>query len=181
MHARRSPRGLLHWPQGNRNPVLLPRHLRDLCPQQSLLLCDRVANINGNSWSAERPSGTNFHVHGPCHRKSCTNSYTPLTGATPVLTPTTSTPSLVNCDLRQGVTRNGSSSASLRISDPPAPEPDSSSAPIMIDQDGDPIRRPADEPIETDSPTQTLPTPPKTATALDPQGVQGRYGLQARA
>jgi len=96
-----------------------------------------------------------------------------LTGATPVHTPTASSPSLVHRDLRQGVTRSGSSSTSprrLRITDrapAPAPERGSSSAPIVIDEDDDPIQRSAHEPIEIDSPTQTLPTPPKTA------GVQG--------
>ena len=103
----------------------------------------------------------------------------PLTGTTPVHTPTTSTPTIVHRDLRQGGTRSAPSSASpckLRITDrapAPAPEPGSSSAPIVIDEDDDPIRRPADESIEIDSPTETLPTPLTTATASDPQGVQG--------
>ena len=103
----------------------------------------------------------------------------PLTGATPVHTPTTSTPTLVHRNLRQAVTRNGSSSASpckLRITDrapAPAPEPGSSSAPIVIDEDDEPMRRPAHEPMKIDSPIQTLPTSLKTETASDPQGVQG--------
>ena len=102
-----------------------------------------------------------------------------LTGVTPVHTPTTSSPSLVHRDLRQGVTRSGSSSTSprkLRITDrapAPAPERGSSIAPIVIDEDDDPIQRSAGEPIEIDSPTQTLPTPPKTVIKSDPQGVQG--------
>ena len=102
-----------------------------------------------------------------------------LTGATPLHTPTASSPSLVHRDLRQGVTRSGSSSASprkLRITGrapAPAPERGSSIAPIVIDEDDDPIQRSAGEPIEIDSPTQTLPTPPKTAITSDPQGVQG--------
>jgi hypothetical protein len=103
----------------------------------------------------------------------------PLTGATPVHTPTTSTPTIVHRDLRQGGTRSASSSASpckLRITDrapAPAPEPGSSSAPIVIDEDDDPIRRSAVESIVIDSPTETLPTPLTTATASDPHGVQG--------
>jgi hypothetical protein len=43
----------------------------------------------------------------------------------------------------------------------------------VIDEDDDPIRRPADVPMEIDSPIQTLPTSLKTETASDPQGVQG--------
>ena len=103
----------------------------------------------------------------------------PLTLAIPVHTPTASTPTLVHRDLRQGVTRSASSSASpckLRITDrapAPAPERGSSSAPIVIDEEDDPIRRPAVESIEIDSPTETLPTPLTAVTASDPQGVQG--------
>jgi len=43
----------------------------------------------------------------------------------------------------------------------------------MIDEDDSPIQRTSDELIEIDAQTQTFLTPPKTATASDPQHVQG--------
>lgn len=87
-------------------------------------------------------------------------------------------PSLIHRDLRQGLTRNGTSSASprrLRITDrapAPAPVPGSSSAPIVIDEEDEPMLTSTDDVKEVDVPTEALPTPGKTTKAID-QEVQG--------
>ena len=121
----------------------------------------------------------------------------PLTGTTAVHTPAvvlsdsnttseppkaqTAAPSLVHRDLRQGFawTSSGPSPRKLRITDrapPPAPEPGSSDAPIVIDEDDGSLPTPTDEPIELDLPTQAHSTPGRTTTALDPRGARGSKG-----
>jgi hypothetical protein len=113
----------------------------------------------------------------------------PTIGSTPVPSPATISgdsnttqsptqilsPSLVHRDLRQGLTRNGTSGARLRITDrapAPGPEPGSSSAPIVIDEEDEPMPTSTDEAMEVDVPTEALPTPGKTTRAIE-QGVQG--------
>ena len=65
----------------------------------------------------------------------------------------------------------------LRITDRapvPAPEPGSSSAPIVIDEDvAGSTSTPADEPMEVDAPMQALPQTEETAMVIGDQDVQG--------
>lgn len=96
----------------------------------------------------------------------------------------TASPTLVHRDLRQGSSRvrtSGASPRKLRITDrapAPAPEPGSSGAPIVIDEEDVIMSTPADESLDVDTvmqpPTQTEETP--MALDSDPQKVQGSNG-----
>ncbi|KAF8501541.1 hypothetical protein F5888DRAFT_1240483 [Russula emetica] len=93
-------------------------------------------------------------------------------------------PTLVHRDLRQGSSRvrtSGASPRKLRITDrapAPAPEPGSSGAPIVIDEEDVSMSTPADESIDVDvlmqPRTQTEETPMELDS--DPQNVQGSNG-----
>jgi hypothetical protein len=93
-------------------------------------------------------------------------------------------PTLVHRDLRQGSSRvrtGGASPRKLRITDrapAPAPEPGSSGAPIVIDEEDVSMSTPADESIDADAlmqrRTQTGETPMELDS--DPQNVQGSNG-----
>ncbi|KAH9998843.1 hypothetical protein BJV74DRAFT_189022 [Russula compacta] len=87
---------------------------------------------------------------------------------------------LVHRDLRQGTSRNGTSRR-LRITDRapvPPPEPGSSGAPIVIDED-EPMPMSADEPAIIDAPTPAPQKEEETVTTLDPQGdTRGDHKLQ---
>lgn len=93
-------------------------------------------------------------------------------------------PTLVHRDLRQGSSRvrtGGASPRKLRITDrapAPAPEPGSSGAPIVIDEEDVSMSTPADESIDADAlmqpRTQTEETPMELDS--DPQNVQGSNG-----
>lgn len=91
---------------------------------------------------------------------------------TPVATTSTSAgpaATLVHRDLRQGTNRNGTF-RKLRITDRapvPPPEPGSSSAPIVIDED-EPMPMSVDEPVIIDTPTRAIQKKEETVTALDP-------------
>ena len=92
----------------------------------------------------------------------------------------TPSPTLVHRDLRQRSTRaTFVGSHKLRITDrapAPPPEPGSSSAPIVIDEDDEPTSTPADEPMKVDPPTPVLSNTEATPTALDHLDVQGSKG-----
>jgi len=93
----------------------------------------------------------------------------------------TPSPTLVHRDLRQGFSRVRTSVTSprtLRITDrapAPAPEPGSSSAPIVIDEEDVSMSTPADESIDVDALLQPSTQTEETPMALDsdPQNVQG--------
>ena len=96
----------------------------------------------------------------------------------------TPSPTLIHRDLRQGSSRVRSSGASprkLRITDRapvPTPEPGSSSAPIVIDEEDVSMSAPADESTNIDALMQPRTQTEETPMALDsdPQNVEGSNG-----